>query len=367
MIETQPTAHFQLISQFLPHADSIKLFRSSNRLYSIPLEIPILLYYYNESRLWKKYFNFSDFFSINSSPVLYSLKYSDPNSVTVPDNVIEYYKRYEPSMNITPFISNSYNSNINSIIRCLPIQITEKFRFFITAIRISSEFEFNEWKKIISSNFMNSKIFSRLIQLELNCKEFLLPSTGVREFLPSTVKTLRIENLKNPSEYSEIFTLPQLKSIELINSFGSLPNSFGSINSSLESFKLTGPNRVFNNPIEKIFSSSQFPLSLISLNLSEFLYLSDIELSSLNYLINLRELKLPKNFNQPLDENFFPPSLEILYFGPNFNQPINRGILPRSLKKLQFSFYSNFIQPIQSGWLPEGIEILNLVETLISY
>ncbi len=43
LIESQPSVHFSLISQFLHHSSVISFFRSSQQLYSIPLSVPIFL------------------------------------------------------------------------------------------------------------------------------------------------------------------------------------------------------------------------------------------------------------------------------------------------------------------------------------
>ncbi len=140
LLESQPTVHVSLINKFLSHYETIQLFRSSHRLYSIPLRIPILLNYFNENAELQKSFHFNNFLSSTFQLKLFS------------------------------------------------------FRFFISGIQISNEEEFYEWRKIISShenqNLNMKKIFSRLnrLELELNFEEFILPQIPVREFIPSTVK-----------------------------------------------------------------------------------------------------------------------------------------------------------------------------------
>ncbi len=66
-IETQPSVHFSLISHFLSHSETIKLFRSSTQIYSIPLKLLIFLNYFNELDRNKKSFNFTDFLTFNSN------------------------------------------------------------------------------------------------------------------------------------------------------------------------------------------------------------------------------------------------------------------------------------------------------------
>ncbi len=82
--------------------------------------------------------------------------------------------------------------------------------------------------KLISSHNKKFQIFSKLIQLEFDFSDFSLSEIPVNEFIPPTVKSLKIFYLKNPADYPEIFTLPQLESIELEFTNGSLPPSFGS-------------------------------------------------------------------------------------------------------------------------------------------
>ncbi len=62
LIETQPSVHFSLINQFLIHTETISLFSCSHRLYSIPLEIPIFLFYYNKNIREKINFDFNILF-----------------------------------------------------------------------------------------------------------------------------------------------------------------------------------------------------------------------------------------------------------------------------------------------------------------
>ncbi len=156
-----------------------------------------------------------------------------------------------------------------------------------------------------------------------------------------------------------IIRLLQLKSLELNNFTGILP-SFDFNSNSLKFLILSESstnNNDYNND-NQIFYHTHYllnlPISLISLNLSGInrFPLSN-ELISFSYLINLKELFLHENFNFPLNENFFPSSLEFLHFWILFNQPIHPGVLPSSLKELKFDYNSEFDQPIEPGWIPE--------------
>ncbi len=136
MIETQPAVHFSLISHYLNHNESISLFRSSTRLYSIPLEIPIFLNYFNEFQSSKKYFDFSNF--------LQSKIFSSPSA-------------------LNSFSDSNSSSNFIRI-----------FRFFISSIKISTEPELNEWRKLNSSGIEKFQLFSRLNELGVNFYKFSL-------------------------------------------------------------------------------------------------------------------------------------------------------------------------------------------------
>ncbi len=131
LVESQPSDHFRVISQFLSHIETIQFFRSSHRLYSIPLQIPIFLNYYNESRFWKKYFEMKVFHEIISTS--------------------------------TASESESECARFTTSFR-----YTKLFRFFISSITISTNEDFLFWKNLISSKYENFKLFSKLNELELN-------------------------------------------------------------------------------------------------------------------------------------------------------------------------------------------------------
>lgn len=57
----------------------------------------------------------------------------------------------------------------------------------------------------------------------------------------------------------------------------------------------------------------------------------------------ITELFLPRGFNEKIQKNVLPPSLNILCFRFAFNQPIEVGILPDSLTHLELSPYFNQI------------------------
>ncbi len=359
MLEIQPSIHFSLISQFFIHTETIQFFRCSKRLYSIPLQIPIFLHYFNDSNHEKNNFNFSDFLSSKF------LKNLSSNFSTVPE--LNFNLNFNSNINLNSKFNS--NSNINS-------EFIPYFRFYIISLRISTKFELNQWKKLFSSNSREFYLFSHLIHLELGNQFFSLSLPLIKEFLPFTVKSLKIIRFKNPIDFPELFILPQLKSIELENFTGSLPLSFNSINSlntvnsinSLNSLNSLNSINSLNSSLESLTLSNSieeniylnFPISLISLNLSNFIYISSIEFPLLNELINLIELELPKNFNQSLNKYLFPLSLKFLQFGEQFNQPIYSEILPLKLKELKFSEFSHFNQPVQIDWIPIGIQILTI-------
>ncbi len=318
LLESQPSVHFSLISQFLPHSSTIKLFRSSHRLYSIPLLIPIFLNYFNENQSYESSFKFQIFFSKNRKNL-----------------------RSQGSISAPALVSNFY----------------QNFRFLISSMKMNTKKEFTEWKKFLALN-QNWRIFSRLTELEFDFefsnRNSVNQLTLLRRFIPSSVKILKINRLLNPGNCSEIFSLPQLETLQLIDFDGILPNSFGSDSNSLNCLTLIPRNY----ESEFVFTRSHFPISLTKLNLLHIKSTSNSEFPSLNYLINLKELLLPQNFNQSIEENYFPSSLEFIEFGEEFNQPIYPGILPSSLKELIFINNSQFNQPFQSGSIPGEIEIL---------
>ncbi len=75
-IESQPTVHFPIINEFLTHTETIYLFRSSSRLYLIPLLTPIFLHYFSERNLWKKSLEYIDVFNPNRFSFTNSMNFS---------------------------------------------------------------------------------------------------------------------------------------------------------------------------------------------------------------------------------------------------------------------------------------------------
>ncbi|EFA84936.1 hypothetical protein PPL_01929 [Heterostelium album PN500] len=72
-------------------------------------------------------------------------------------------------------------------------------------------------------------------------------------------------------------------------------------------------------------------------------------------LSNITTIYFSKLFNQPIQPNFFPRTIEKLVFGEKFNQPLTVGCFPVGLKTLEFG--KDFNQLIDtSGILPDNLE-----------
>jgi hypothetical protein len=80
------------------------------------------------------------------------------------------------------------------------------------------------------------------------------------------------------------------------------------------------------------------------------------DLITLNNFENLKELTFGNNYNQAIDVNILPNSLNTLTFGWSYNQIIGVNVLPNSLKALTFGYCYN--KTIDVNVLPNSLRAL---------
>src|SRR5271170_4714261 len=82
-------------------------------------------------------------------------------------------------------------------------------------------------------------------------------------------------------------------------------------------------------------------------------YLNTNNVLKLNEYINIIDLIFDCTFNQKIEPNVLPNSLQYLTFGKGFNQKIELNVLPNSLQSLTFGLY--FDQEIKQNVLPNSL------------
>lgn len=94
-----------------------------------------------------------------------------------------------------------------------------------------------------------------------------------------------------------------------------------------------------------IINSFVFPNSIKHI---EFINMDNQNIRLLNARKTITQLTvntiiLPDNFNEPVHNGTFPPTLKALFFGNKFNQVLNKGVLPSSLTRLHIGSLRNNI------------------------
>ena len=108
---------------------------------------------------------------------------------------------------------------------------------------------------------------------------------------------------------------------------------------------------VFNDPIE----DEEFPDSLEYI---EFGKNFNQPIENVKWPKNLTHIHFGDNFNQPIENVKWPNTLKSIEFTDRFNQPIENVKWPESLKEIYFG--KNFTHPLKSNWPPS----LNTIDTI---
>ncbi|KAM9955241.1 hypothetical protein ACTFIW_000741 [Dictyostelium discoideum] len=345
----QQNLNYQFIHLF-PNLVSINLGDCLNQIIIKPGVLPKQLkylklnYYYNEPIIENQFpmglqvLEFGNSFD-------QSIDNNLPNSInTIKFPMHSFFKKRICSNNLPKSLtklnlSKSYDSSL--IDGVLPNSILKlKFSNYTNKSILHTRLEFKIFEKDgnISLNNQLSKFINNLSIIPPSVTKLSI-FYGYEQVIPYQIKSMHLEFSRN-NQYNHYYK-------QLLNNNNGDGDGYNKIKS------LNIISLLENKPLD-IYYENNFNCfnGLINLNLSNFQYWSFKKpIKRFTSFVNLKCLSLGE-FKSSLNQNSLPETLELLELGKNFKQPINKKWLPPSIK---YIIINDINTPISIGDLPNSL------------